>query len=69
MLVNHSRTKRPHEALLQLDIELGVRMFSNRWETHVTNERPPLRALSSDLLNCEDSVWRVVCLGRMPHKK
>ena len=27
MLVNHSRTKRPREALLQLDIELGVYMF------------------------------------------
>ena len=28
MLVNHSRTKRPREALLQLDIELGLCMFS-----------------------------------------
>ena len=28
MLVNHSRTKRPREALLQLDIELGLYMFS-----------------------------------------
>ena len=27
MLDNHSRTKRPREALLQLDIELGVCMF------------------------------------------
>ena len=27
MLVNHSWTKRPREALLQLDIELGIRMF------------------------------------------
>ena len=27
MLVNHSRTKRPREALLQLDIELGIHMF------------------------------------------
>ena len=28
MLVNHSWTKRPREALLQLGIELGVYMFS-----------------------------------------
>ena len=27
MLVNHSWTKRPREALLQLDIELGICMF------------------------------------------
>ena len=27
MLVNHSWTKRPREALLQLDIELGIYMF------------------------------------------
>ena len=28
MLVNHSWTKRPREALLQLDIELGICLFS-----------------------------------------
>lgn len=28
MLVNHSWTRRPREALLQLDIELGISMFS-----------------------------------------
>ena len=28
MLVNHSRTKRPREALLQLDIELKLYLFS-----------------------------------------
>ena len=27
MLVNHSWTKRPREALLQLDIELGIYLF------------------------------------------
>ena len=27
MLVNHSWTRRPREALLQLDIELGIRLF------------------------------------------
>ena len=47
MLITHSWTKRPREALLQFDIELGLDMFRIGGSLG-TNEIPPLSSFNSN---------------------
>jgi hypothetical protein len=73
MLHTRSWTKRPREALLQLDIELGLYLFSIGGSLDASrdnSEIPPLYYFSSNYRFApKDSVWWVVYLGRMPPKK
>ena len=71
MPVTHSRTKRPREALLQLDIGIELNMFSIGGSLRAPVRYHPCLFLCLIFLHEsgeEDSVWWVVYLGRMPPK-
>ena len=50
MPFNYYRTKRPHEALLDLYIDKNLNIVERRRETSVTNGTPPLFIFESNLL-------------------
>ena len=49
MPFNYIRTKRPHEALLDLYIDKKINIVERRRETSVTNGTPPLFIFESNL--------------------
>lgn len=72
MPFNYYRTKRPHEALLDLYIDKNLNIVERRRETSVTNGTPPLFIFESNPLRWiseGNSVWLLVCLGQAPAKK
>lgn len=72
MPFNYNRTKRPHEALLDLYIDKDLMIVERRREPSGTNGTPPFIISESNLLrwNSErDRVWLLVCLGQAPAKE
>ena len=72
MPFNYCRTKRPHEALLDLYIDKNLVIVERRREPSGANGTPPFAIFESNLLRCnseENSVWLLVCLGQAPAKK
>ncbi len=72
MPFNHYRTKRPHEALLDLYIDKDLMIVERRREPSGANGTPPFVIFESNLSNescLRDSVWLLVCLGQAPAKK
>ena len=72
MPFNYCRTKRPHEALLDLYIGKDLIIVENRRERLRTSGIPPFinfePYLSQRKLG-EDRVWLPVCLGQAPAKE
>ncbi len=72
MPFNYCRTKRPHEALLDLYIDENLAIVENRREPSGTSGIPPFAIFESYSLiwiDKEDRVWLLVCLGQAPAKK
>ena len=66
------RTKRPHEALLDLYIDKNLNIVERRREPQGANGTPPLFIFESNPLRWiseGNSVWLLVCLGQAPAKK
>jgi hypothetical protein len=72
MPFNYNRTKRPHEALLDLYIDKVIVIVECRRETQVVNGTPPFAISESNLCRWNpagNNVWLLVCLGQAPAKK
>ena len=72
MPFNKYRTKRPHEALLDLYIDEEINIVERRRESQDANGTPPLFIFESNpyVANPQgNSVWLLVCLGQAPAKK
>ncbi len=72
MPFNYYRTKRPHEALLDLYIDKKLMIVERRREPSGANGTPPFVNFESYLsawIGRGDSVWLLVCLGQAPAKK
>ena len=72
MPFNQYRTKRPHEALLDLYIDEEINIVERRREPQGANGTPPLFIFESYpyVVNPQgNSVWLLVCLGQAPAKK
>ena len=72
MPFNYCRTKRPHEALLDLYIDENLAIVENRREPSGVSGIPPFAIFESNSLiwnDKEDRVWLLVCLGQAPAKK
>ena len=72
MPFNYCRTKRPHEALLDLYIDKNLIIVENRRERLRASGIPLFIIFESNLLRRiseEDRVWLPVCLGQAPAKK
>ena len=72
MPFNHYRTKRPHEALLDLYIDKKLVIVERRREPSGVNGTPPFANFESYLLRWiseGNRVWLLVCLGQAPAKK
>jgi hypothetical protein len=72
MPFNHYRTKRPHEALLDLYIDKNKMIVEGRREPQGNDGTPPFVLFESNSLrriSKEDRVWLPVCLGQAPAKK
>ena len=69
---NYNRTKRPHEALLDLYIDKKLMIVERRREPQGVNGTPPFVNFESYLFRWNpegDTVWLLVCLGQAPAKK
>ena len=69
---NYNRTKRPHEALLDLYIDKKLVIVERRRECLHANGTPPFANFESNLSEWifgGDRVWLLVCLGQAPAKK
>ena len=72
MPFSYGRTKRPHEALLDLYIDKDLNIVERRREPSGANGTPPLFISESNLLGWNpkgNRVWLLVCLGQAPAKK
>ena len=72
MPFNYYRTKRPHEALLDLYIDENIAIVEYRRERLRTSGIPPFAIVESNSLiwiDKEDRVWLLVCLGQAPAKE
>ena len=72
MPFNYYRTKRPHEALLDLYIDENIAIVEYRRERLRTSGIPPFAIFESYSLiwiDKEDRVWLLVCLGQAPAKE
>ena len=72
MPFNYCRTKRPHEALLDLYIDENLAIVENRREPSGDSGIPPFAIFESNSIRWisdEDRVWLLVCLGQAPAKK
>lgn len=72
MPFNYCRTKRPHEALLDLYIDKNLMIVESRRERLRDNGTPPFIIFESNLLQWilqGNSVWLLVCLGQAPAKE
>ena len=72
MPFNYYRTKRPHEALLDLYIDKKLVTVERRREPQGDNGTPPFANFESYLLHWiveGNRVWLLVCLGQAPAKK
>lgn len=72
MPFNYCRTKRPHEALLDLYIDENIAIVEYRREPSGTSGIPPFAIFESYSLiwiDKEDRVWLLVCLGQAPAKE
>ena len=72
MPFNYNRTKRPHEALLDLYIDKNMMIVERRRECLHANGTPPFVIFESNLLRWipeGDRVWLLVCLGQAPAKE
>lgn len=72
MPFNYCRTKRPHEALLDLYIDELIMIVECRRETQVANGTPPFVICESNFERksvLKYSVWLLVCLGQAPAKR
>ena len=72
MPFNYNRTKRPHEALLDLYIDENIAIVEYRREPSGTSGIPPFAIFESYSLiwiDKEDRVWLLVCLGQAPAKE
>lgn len=72
MPFNYIRTRRPHEALLDLYIDKTIDIVERRRECLHTNGTPPLFIFESNpegWIASGDRVWLLVCLGQAPAKK
>ena len=72
MPFNYNRTKRPHEALLDLYIDKKLVIVERRRECLHANGTPPFANFESNLSEWifgGDRVWLLVCLGQAPAKK
>ena len=75
MPFNYCRTKRPHEALLDLYIDKNLMIVERRRDSDIMSEAngtPPFVIFESNLprrISGGDSVWLPVCLGQAPAKK
>ena len=72
MPFSHNRTKRPHEALLDLYIDKNLAIVESRREPQGNDGTPPFAIFESYLVRCNsggDRVWLLVCLGQAPAKK
>ena len=72
MPFNYNRTKRPHEALLDLYIDKKLVIVERRREPQGANGTPPFANFKSNLLRLiseGNRVWLLVCLGQAPAKK
>ncbi len=69
---NYNRTKRPHEALLDLYIDKKLVIVERRRECLHANGTPPFANFESNLSEWifgGNRVWLLVCLGQAPAKK
>ena len=69
---NYNRTKRPHEALLDLYIDKKLVIVERRREPQGANGTPPFANFESNLSEWifgGNRVWLLVCLGQAPAKK
>jgi len=69
---NYNRTKRPHEALLDLYIDKKLVIVERRRECLHVNGTPPFANFESNLSEWifgGNRVWLLVCLGQAPAKK
>ena len=72
MPFNYYRTKRPHEALLDLYIDKNLMIVEHRRESQDATGIPPFVIFESNLSCCiagGNSVWLLVCLGQAPAKE
>ena len=72
MPFNYNRTKRPHEALLDLYIDKKLVIVERRRECLHANGTPPFANFESNLSEWifgGNRVWLLVCLGQAPAKK
>lgn len=72
MPFNYYRTKRPHEALLDLYIDKDLMIVERRREPQGANGTPPFVISESNLNRWNsvgDRVWLLVCLGQAPAKE
>ena len=72
MPFSYYRTKRPHEALLDLYIDENLMIVERRREPSGVNGTPPFVNFKSHLLQWMlegNRVWLLVCLGQAPAKK
>jgi len=72
MPFNYCRTKRPHEALLDLYIGKNLIIVENRREASAVSGIPLFINFEPYLLRRiseEDRVWLPVCLGQAPAKE
>ena len=72
MPFNYNRTKRPHEALLDLYIDKKLVIVERRRDSSEANGTPPFANFESNLSEWifgGDRVWLLVCLGQAPAKK
>ena len=72
MPFNYNRTKRPHEALLDLYIDKKLVIVERRREPSGVNGTPPFANFESNLSEWifgGNRVWLLVCLGQAPAKK
>ena len=69
---NYNRTKRPHEALLDLYIDKKLVIVERRRDSSEANGTPPFANFESNLSEWifgGNRVWLLVCLGQAPAKK
>ena len=72
MPFSYCRTKRPHEALLDLYIDKNLMIVERRREPSGANGTPPFVIFESNLVIYivdGNSVWLLVCLGQAPAKE